>query len=176
MIRLSRFLSTFTFNRDTVRVLRRTALNPLGTRRRTQDGGTATGEIGVYGEAVAEEYGCRCSSQEAQGESPGVYRHIIFFVGLTHGTVFQDLHDKLKNLEQDGTDLKSLNAVSKELINNTLLLHKEYVVLTMRGVSGVLTPHWKLVAKESRRMSLVAWWTFSDYTLRMHHILLLKSR
>lgn len=37
----------------------------------------------------------------------------------------QDLHEQLKNLEQDVTDLKSLTAVSKELINSTLLLHRE---------------------------------------------------
>ncbi|GHJ87283.1 hypothetical protein NliqN6_3685 [Naganishia liquefaciens] len=36
-----------------------------------------------------------------------------------------DLHEKLKVLQQDETDLKSLNTVSKELINNTLLLHKD---------------------------------------------------
>ncbi|KAI5453422.1 Sister chromatid cohesion protein pds5 [Naganishia albida] len=37
----------------------------------------------------------------------------------------KDLHEKLKNLEQDGTDLKSVKPVSQELINNTLLLHKD---------------------------------------------------
>lgn len=131
LIRSSRILFTSSFNRDTARVLRRPALNSFDSRRRIQDGGTETGEIGVSGEAIAEEYGCRRSSQEAQGESPTVYLRIIPVVKLTHPIAFQGLHDKLKNLEQDGTDLKSLNAVSKELINNTLLLHKEYVGLAL---------------------------------------------
>lgn len=37
----------------------------------------------------------------------------------------QTLHLKLKELEQDGTDLKSLNAVHKQLIDRIILHHKD---------------------------------------------------
>lgn len=37
----------------------------------------------------------------------------------------QTLHLKLKDLEQDGTDLKSLNAVHKQLIDRIILHHKD---------------------------------------------------
>jgi len=44
-------------------------------------------------------------------------------IGL--GSSLQELHEKLKALDQEETDIKSLHAVRKQLLGKPIFLHKE---------------------------------------------------